>query len=225
MWCLHERHHSFIDLLFRRYDALTSKTQNGEPVVGLLKGDKVNQKMLEDYQNAVPPHLPFFMIVERLDVYKSPVVKKDNTEYQKRLQKLREEQQEKEYKQMTMTVDTGQRYGRENLMENFGQELRSANRHLIVVFNTLLTVGGAFVFGFFGIDIAYPHLNLDMTRRMIIGLVLGTIVFFADLYFIVKALGDDIESTNGQSTTVASTEASTSTSSEAKVNNENKKSR
>uniref|UniRef100_A0A1I8A4L0 Endoplasmic reticulum-based factor for assembly of v-atpase n=1 Tax=Steinernema glaseri TaxID=37863 RepID=A0A1I8A4L0_9BILA len=202
MWFLHKRHHALLHLLFERYDASTTKTKDGELVVELLKKE-ICQKDLENCKRCLSSNFPFFMIAERLEVYKPPVEKKDNPEYRRRLDRLRVEQQEREYKLMTKMIDPGQKYGRDTIMENFGQELRSANRHLIAVFNTLLTVGGAFAFGFFGIDIAYPHLNLDMTRRMIIGLVLGIIVFFADLYFIVKGMGDDIESkTTAETTTV-----------------------
>lgn len=66
------------------------------------------------------------------------------------------------------------------------KDLRSVNRQMIAVINTLLTVGGAFAFGFFGINMAYSHLNLDIATRMLLGLFFGTIVFFADIYFIVK---------------------------------------
>lgn len=64
--------------------------------------------------------------------------------------------------------------------------MRSANRQMIAVINTLITVGGAFTFGFYGINLAYPHLGLDFAMRMILGLVFGTIVLFADFYFIIK---------------------------------------
>uniref|UniRef100_A0A1I7Z0M3 Endoplasmic reticulum-based factor for assembly of v-atpase n=1 Tax=Steinernema glaseri TaxID=37863 RepID=A0A1I7Z0M3_9BILA len=202
MWILHERHHTLLHLLFERYDVSSAKTKDGELVVELLKKE-ISQEDLGNCKRCLPLNFPFFMITERLEIYKPPVEKKDNPEYRRRLERLRVEQQAREYKLMTKTIDAGQKYGRDTTMENFGQELRSANRHLIVVVNTLLTVGGAFAFGFFGIHIAYPHLNLDMARRMIIGLVLGIIVFFADLYFIVKGMGDDIESnTAAESTTV-----------------------
>jgi hypothetical protein len=52
-------------------------------------------------------------------------------------------------------------------------------------------IGGAFAFGFWGIHFAYPHLRLDIAERMLLGLVFGTIVFFADLYFLVKGMDQD----------------------------------
>lgn len=57
---------------------------------------------------------------------------------------------------------------------------------MVAIFNTLITVGGAFTFGFYGINLAYPHLGLDFYIRIILGLFFGTIVLFADFYFIIK---------------------------------------
>uniref|UniRef100_A0A914EAU2 Uncharacterized protein n=1 Tax=Acrobeloides nanus TaxID=290746 RepID=A0A914EAU2_9BILA len=70
-------------------------------------------------------------------------------------------------------------------------EIRAANRQMTAIFNTILTVGGAFVFGFFGIEYAAPRYKLDIALRMLIGLVLATVVFFADLYFIIKNMDMD----------------------------------
>jgi hypothetical protein len=92
---------------------------------------------------------------------------------------------------MVKNVDGNQAYGRINVMADFGREMQTMNRQMIAVFNTLITVGGAFVFGFFGITYAYPSVTLDFSIRMMIGLVLATIVFFADLYFIVKNMSID----------------------------------
>ncbi|VDN50740.1 unnamed protein product [Dracunculus medinensis] len=98
--------------------------------------------------------------------------------------------EEKRYREMTKSVDPNQIYGRVNFTRGFGEEIRSANRNLVAVFNTLLTVGGAFIFGFYGIQYAYPNLNLNNMVRVTIGLILATIVFFADIYFIITRMDD-----------------------------------
>lgn len=69
--------------------------------------------------------------------------------------------------------------------------MREVNRQVIAVVNTVITVGGAFAFGFFGVTYTHQHMHLDIATRILIGLVLATIVFFADLYFIVKNMGQD----------------------------------
>lgn len=45
-------------------------------------------------------------------------------------------------------------------------------------------------FGISGIGYAYPDLHMDVTLRIALGLAIATVVFFADLYFIVKGMDD-----------------------------------
>lgn len=68
----------------------------------------------------------------------------------------------------------------------FSSDIKVVNRQLTVVLNMILTVVGAFVFGFVGLGIVNP--GLEMPVRMIVGTTLATLVFFADLYFVVKTV-------------------------------------
>uniref|UniRef100_A0A0K0DF69 Transmembrane protein 199 n=1 Tax=Angiostrongylus cantonensis TaxID=6313 RepID=A0A0K0DF69_ANGCA len=95
------------------------------------------------------------------------------------------------YKRIVRSVDASQKYGKVDHLENFGAELRIVNRQLISVVNVVITVAGAFFFGFSGVQYAYPQLHLDIATRFIIGLVPATVVFFADLYFILKTMDQD----------------------------------
>lgn len=66
--------------------------------------------------------------------------------------------------------------------------MKEVNRQVIAIVNTLITVAGAFAFGYYGVSFAYPSLNLNFETRITMGLCLGTVVFFADLYFIAKSM-------------------------------------
>lgn len=44
--------------------------------------------------------------------------------------------------------------------------------------------------GISGIGFAYPDLHLNVAFRIALGLAIATIIFFADLYFIVKGMDD-----------------------------------
>jgi hypothetical protein len=66
--------------------------------------------------------------------------------------------------------------------------MKEVNRQLIAIVNALITVAGAFAFGYYGINLAYPSLNLNFETRLIMGMCAGTIVFFADMYFIIKSM-------------------------------------
>ncbi|GMS91493.1 hypothetical protein PENTCL1PPCAC_13668, partial [Pristionchus entomophagus] len=65
---------------------------------------------------------------------------------------------------------------------SFGREMQTANRQLTVVLNVLLTVAATFVFGFVGLQ--YTHPDLSQEARLMIGLVMATVVLFADAYFL-----------------------------------------
>lgn len=59
---------------------------------------------------------------------------------------------------MVANVDSSVKYGNvgKAAIGDFGKEMKAVNSQLIVVFNTLFTVGGAFVFGYKGIDWIVP---------------------------------------------------------------------
>uniref|UniRef100_A0A915D3N2 Transmembrane protein 199 n=1 Tax=Ditylenchus dipsaci TaxID=166011 RepID=A0A915D3N2_9BILA len=177
----------------------------------ILQADQISCDEVEAVYNCLPSTLEFHRFVDSLIPLspeeiqslssKSPEDEKKDKQrkakYQARLQQLRNEQEDREYNEMTKSIDAHRRYGKVDHMESFGKEMRDVNRQMIAVVNTLITVGGAFAFGFFGLDLAYPHLQLDIATRMLIGLVLGTLVFFADLYFIIKNM--DIDSSSAPS--------------------------
>ena len=75
--------------------------------------------------------------------------------------------------------------GEKRLKEDeYGQIWKEMNKQGTAVFNTLITVGGAFTFAYYGAPMMVP--SLQVTGSVIAGLVLATIVFIADLYFIMK---------------------------------------
>uniref|UniRef100_A0A914YE62 Uncharacterized protein n=1 Tax=Panagrolaimus superbus TaxID=310955 RepID=A0A914YE62_9BILA len=94
--------------------------------------------------------------------------------------KLLEAQERKAYKDMTKNV-ASEKYKKE---DEYGQIWKEMNRQGTAVFNTLITVGGAFTFAYYGAPMMVP--SLDLTGSVICGLILATIVFIADLYFIMK---------------------------------------
>jgi len=178
----------------------------------LISRDRLSCDEVDAMQKSLPKEVEFHKFVDSLQPHFISVLPssedrntfappmdptKAKEAYRQRIERLRREQENREYQAMTQSIDPSQRYGRANLMENFGKDMRDVNRQVMAIVNTLITVGGAFVFGFFGLQLAYPSLQLDIATRMLVGLVLGTIVFFADLYFIIKTMdGPETSSTN-----------------------------
>ncbi|CAE1159369.1 TMEM199 [Acanthosepion pharaonis] len=103
-----------------------------------------------------------------------------NPELETRIQRLKAEAAEREYKKMTKNVASPETFYKENL----GHEMKAMNNQIIAVVNFAVTVVGAFVFGYKGSEAAMeiPNVAIQLTVAMI----LATIVFFADLYFLIK---------------------------------------
>ncbi|GMR43086.1 hypothetical protein PMAYCL1PPCAC_13281, partial [Pristionchus mayeri] len=99
--------------------------------------------------------------------------------------RLREDE---EYKWMKDHPDSYPAVADSVAASSFGREMQAANRQLTVVLNVLLTVVATFVFGFVGLQ--YTHPDLSQETRLVIGLVMATVVLFADAYFLVKTLDE-----------------------------------
>ncbi|XP_033747376.1 transmembrane protein 199-like [Pecten maximus] len=107
-----------------------------------------------------------------------------NPELEARIQKLKAEQENKRYKEMTRNVDKSQKDCMDKM--NIGAEVKAMNSQMWSVVNFVVTVGGAFAFGYKATEIALGGSKHAMIAQMIMGLIFGTIVFFADLYFLLK---------------------------------------
>jgi len=202
---LDESGESSQDLLQKKVVLKQSGDSISRSIEELLKGDRISCDEVEAIYACLPSTIEFYKFVDSLvplsieetQRFASKSAGNEEQEavqkarYRARLQKLRDDQENREYMEMTKSIDPQRKYGKVDHMEDFGKEMRDVNRQAIAVLNTLITVGGAFAFGFFGISLAYPHLDLDIATRMLMGLVLGTIVFFADLYFIIKNMDGD----------------------------------
>ncbi|ELT98781.1 hypothetical protein CAPTEDRAFT_191829 [Capitella teleta] len=102
-------------------------------------------------------------------------------ELEARVQKLKDELAQREYEQMTKNVGFQQK---RNPEESIGKQVRSLNKQLIHIFNFLLTVVGSFMFAYKATEYSLEKPNIAV--QICSGMVVGTAVFFADLYFLVK---------------------------------------
>ncbi|KAL5015669.1 hypothetical protein ScPMuIL_005258 [Solemya velum] len=93
-----------------------------------------------------------------------------NPELEARVQKLTAELQNKHYREITKDVDF----------------MRAMNIQMWTVFNFIVTVGGSFAFGYKATQYALEGQGDTFPAQLITGLVLATLVFFADLYFLVR---------------------------------------
>ncbi|RCN29465.1 hypothetical protein ANCCAN_24780 [Ancylostoma caninum] len=166
--------------------------ERGKEVLRKVGAKKyLNMEDIKAVKEALPADAPVFVFYNKLTPYREDTTYKASPEFRAKTEQLRKQQENMAYKKIVQSVDASQKYGKVNLVENFGAELKVVNRQLISIFNVVITVVGAFFFGFSGVQFAYPHLHLDLATRFMIGLVPATIVFFADLYFVIKNMDHD----------------------------------
>lgn len=65
------------------------------------------------------------------------------------------------------------------------------NRHLIAVFQFILSVLAGFAFGFIGVELIIG--NLDFGFRLLLGIICSLTIALAELYFLAKKLNEDLQ--------------------------------
>lgn len=89
-----------------------------------------------------------------------------------------------------MTENVGPKFGERPKVdpsaaeESFDGVLKAVNRQLIVVFNFVLTVVCSFVFFYKAVEYILPVPNVP--AQLCAGLIAATLVFFADIYFLIR---------------------------------------
>lgn len=109
-------------------------------------------------------------------------------ELEKRCQRLKAEQQNKEYNNMTKNVDSLRKKFPE---DTISYQLKEMNRHLIAVFQFVVSVLTGFAFGIVGIEFFVE--GLDFGFRLLLGIVCALVIAVAELYFLAKKLNGDLD--------------------------------
>jgi len=144
---------------------------------------------IEDQQNNRSSfRLHEFLQRSKIDLPSLPKQER-SAELEARCERLRAQQANREYRDMTRNVDA--HTAKESPLSEIGREVRAINRHLITLFNMLFTVVGSFFFAYMGTSYLYPSGPGAFAGRLGAGLVTATIVFFADLYFVIRTLDED----------------------------------
>ncbi|XP_064612665.1 transmembrane protein 199-like [Liolophura sinensis] len=107
-------------------------------------------------------------------------IPKRSPELEARLERLRTEAANREYEQMVGSIVPKS----SPLDFSIGEDVKAINRQMTAVFNFVITVVAAFMFGYKGSELLLGVSNV--AQKLTYGLVLGMAVFFADLYFLVK---------------------------------------
>ncbi|CAB3411298.1 unnamed protein product [Caenorhabditis bovis] len=191
-WTLTDENRKILNKLLTE-NSVPAKTASA--IKEITKKTVLTFEDITNIKNKLPDDVPVCVFFNKLKLSYEDHTYKASEEFRKKTEELKIQQEQDSYRRLVRSVDPLQKYGRTDHMENFGAEMRTVNRQVMSVVNVIITVVGAFFFGFSGVTYAYPHLKLDLATRFIIGLVPATIVFFADLYFVIKSMdmGEDIE--------------------------------
>ena len=140
---------------------------------------------LENLKASEAPNLPPVWKLVQLSgiVLPEPYIPPRDIVVQQRVESLTQKFANMEYSRMTSNLPPlgfAARY-----KESGFDEVRCMRRQLLMVINFTLVVIGSFVFGYFLSDML-GHSQATPVQRIICGFGLALLVFFADLYFLVK---------------------------------------
>jgi len=121
-----------------------------------------------------------------IELPEPPVIPR-NPELEARVQRLKLEQQEREYQDMTRNVDASRARVPD---ESIASQLKQINRQLIAVVQFIVSVGAGFAFGFIGVELMVG--DLDFGFRLLLGVMCALIIALAEIYFLAKQLAEDI---------------------------------
>ncbi|XP_065094907.1 transmembrane protein 199-like [Ochlerotatus camptorhynchus] len=115
-------------------------------------------------------------------------IQERNPELEARCQKLRKQQEAKEYQAMTRNVDNVR-----TLMpqDTIAYQMKQINRQLIAVAQFIFSVAAGFAFGFIGIELIIGQ--LDFGFRLLLGIMIALIIALAEIYFLAKKLNEEYE--------------------------------
>lgn len=116
-----------------------------------------------------------------IDFWKPPKPKR-NPELEARIQKLKAQQEEREYYEMTKNISRSPF----NNSSSFQSEIRTVRSQITAVVNGFITIAGSFVFGYKASE--YLFSVSDILIKFTVGFSLALLVTVAELYFLIPVL-------------------------------------
>ncbi|XP_043666828.1 transmembrane protein 199 [Vespula pensylvanica] len=155
----------------------------------LLKLSDINwlNNYLQEYRKTTTEKVYLHEILEGVDVIlPTPKITPRNPELEARIQKLTAQQNAREYKAMTKSVDST----RKDLPEDtLAYQMKQINKQLIAVAQFIFSVLAGFAFGFVGVELIVG--NLDFGFRLLLGIICALVIALAEIYFLAIKLNED----------------------------------
>ena len=154
-----------------------------ERVQSLADG-KMTELTVEDVKwiHQTLPNLPPSLLLSCSLHLPSPVFAERDPELEARCQKLRAEQENRDYRALTSNV----RRDREAEEEPIKKQFKEINSFLLLIVQFVVSVICSFMFGFLGPYYLYG--KTDLGGRLLAGIICAFIVGCADMYFVIRQL-------------------------------------
>ncbi|XP_065222786.1 uncharacterized protein LOC135847258 isoform X1 [Planococcus citri] len=137
----------------------------------------------------LPKDVRIYKLLENCDVkLPAPELEPRNPELEARIQKLKVLEEERRYQDMTRNVDTSRVRHPE---DSIAYQMKEMNRQLIGVLQVVLSISTGFAFGFIGINWLIGPLEVSV--RLVLGLVSAFVIGTAELYFFVKKIAETLD--------------------------------
>lgn len=129
---------------------------------------------------------PIFDMISRESIdLPEPKFAERNPELEKRVQKLKQQQENREYQRMTQNLtEFGFPKTSKGDDVSISKQMKELNNYLVLIFQFIFSVLTSFAAGYLA-----PYFFwgvVDVGQRLIIGIVLAFLVAMADLYFIFR---------------------------------------
>lgn len=132
------------------------------------------------------PYLHVLLEGIHVEMPKNKTIKR-NPVLEARCVKLRAQQEAREYRKMTKSVDNVRMRFPE---DSISYQLKQVNKQLIAIGQFIISIFAGFLFGFRGVE--WMVGNLDFGFRLLLGVMCALVIALAEIYFLAKKLNEEL---------------------------------
>uniref|UniRef100_A0A2A4JFG3 Transmembrane protein 199 n=1 Tax=Heliothis virescens TaxID=7102 RepID=A0A2A4JFG3_HELVI len=134
----------------------------------------------------IVPYLHVLLEGASIETPENQVLKRDPV-LEARCVKLRAQQEARDYRKMTKSVDNVRMRFPE---DSISYQLKQMNRQLIAIGQFIISIFAGFLFGFRGVEWLVG--NLDFGFRLLLGVMCALVIALAEIYFLAKKLNEEL---------------------------------
>ncbi|KAJ8736517.1 hypothetical protein PYW08_007173 [Mythimna loreyi] len=144
------------------------------------------QRKINEHGDKNVPYLHALLEGASIKIPENQVLKR-NPILEARCVKLRSQQESREYRKMTKSVDNVRiRFPEDSI----AYQLKQMNRQLIAIAQFIISIFAGFLFGFRGVE--WMVGNIDFGFRLLLGVMCALVIALAEIYFLAKKLNEEL---------------------------------